>query len=118
MEIPSVESLFEENSEKRNEAWFQVLMYCEIFSRRNPDLNVRPSIYSLRALPSGEFSDHLTVGTAKNGVKILNYNDIRSEFSSGLQSVLETVFSENEPFRMTDNLRKCEFCPYRRLCNR
>jgi hypothetical protein len=48
-----------------------------------------------------------------------NYNSVREEFIYGLKGVIEDIFSIEEPFIMTDDLRgKCSYCPYRILCMR
>jgi len=48
-----------------------------------------------------------------------NYKDIREEFVSGLKGLISTIFSEDEPFTKTTDIRgKCSYCPYRILCMR
>jgi CRISPR/Cas system-associated exonuclease Cas4 (RecB family) len=119
MEIESVEALFDSTDDKRNEAWFQILMYCELFSMENPGVKVRPSLYAVRNLSDSTFSDHLILKQGREEKKtIRDYSEIRSEFSSRLKSELEILFSKSEPFIMTDHRRKCESCPYRQLCQR
>ena len=119
MEIDSIEALFDESNEKRNEAWFQILMYCEIFSRENPDVRIRPSLYAVRNLPGKGFSDRLIVKKAREGRLIVSdYSEIRNEYLPRLVSTLETIFNRNEPYTMTGHRRKCEICPYTQLCRR
>lgn len=119
MEINSLESLFDEEDEKRNEAWFQILMYCELFSRNNPSSKVRPSLYALRNMSASGFSDHLIIKKEKDSRIIVDdYSEIKNEYSSLLISAIGKIFSRDEPFLMTVNLRKCEYCPYIQLCQR
>lgn len=119
MEIDTVESLFNENDDKRNEAWFQILMYCELYVRENPGHRVRSSLYPVRKLPDPGFSDHLVIKKGRDAKFIVgDYSEIRVEYSSLLKSSLETLFSRDEPFVMTEHRRKCETCPYRQLCQR
>jgi CRISPR/Cas system-associated exonuclease Cas4 (RecB family) len=119
MEIDSVVSLFNENDEKRNEAWFQILMYCELFVKENPSVKIRPSLYPVRKLAETGFSDQLVVKKGKlEKMTVSDYSEIKDEYSSLLQSSIETLFSKSESFVMTDHRRKCEICPYRQLCQR
>ena len=119
MEIDSVESLFDESDDRRNEAWFQILMYCELFARENPGVKVRPSLYAVRNLNEKDFSDYLVLKKRKTEkIFVSDYSEIRSEFSSGLKSTLESLFNKDEPFIMTEHRRKCDICPYRQLCQR
>jgi hypothetical protein len=119
MEIGSVSSLFDEEDEKRNEAWFQILMYCELFSRNNPSVRVRPALYALRSMSASGFSDHLVIKNGKDSIiTVDDYQLIKAEYSSLLISAIEKIFSLEEPFVMTGNLRKCEYCPFTQLCRR
>jgi hypothetical protein len=119
MKIGSVESLFEEADENRNEAWFQILMYCEIFSLSNPEVKVRPSLYSLRNLSDRGFSDLLIIGKDKDSPMTVNdYSLIRETFSAGLKATIEKILDPRSDFIMTEHTRKCEYCTYRQLCNR
>jgi hypothetical protein len=119
MEIKSVESLFDETDDKRSEAWFQVLMYCEVFSLGKDDTAVRPSLYALRNIAGKGYSDHLIIGKDKDSkMRVDDYRQIREEYSSGLRRTIESVFDPDEHFSMTEHLRKCEYCTFRQLCNR
>jgi hypothetical protein len=119
MEIDSVEALFDESDDKRNEAWFQILMYCEIFVKENSGVKVRPSLYAVRNLADTGFSDHLVLKKGKEVIiTIGDYSEIRTEYSSRLKTTLQSIFSKNEPFVMTEHRRKCRICPYRQLCQR
>ena len=119
MEVSSVNALFDESDEKRNEAWFQILMYCELFARENPGMKIRPSLYAVRNLSDAGFSDHLVLKKGKEEkILVSDYSEIRDEYSSLLKSTLESIFSRSEPFIMTEHRRKCEICPYRQLCQR
>jgi CRISPR/Cas system-associated exonuclease Cas4 (RecB family) len=119
MKIDSIETLFDEYDYRRNEAWFQILMYCELFARNNPETKVRPSLYAVRNLAETGFSDQLFIKNGKDGEAIVNdYSEIRNEYMYRLKSSIESIFSTSEPFIMTEHRRKCEFCPYKQLCQR
>ena len=119
MEIKSVESLFDENDDKRNDAWFQILMYCEILSSRNTGLKVRPSLYAVRSMTGKDFSDKLIISENRDNKTVIDdYSQISALYSSGLKQTIENIFRPGSSFTMTEHLRKCEYCPFKRLCRR
>jgi hypothetical protein len=120
MEIKSISSLFDPDDEKRNESWFQVMIYCEVI-HRNSSENTRiiPGIYAVRSLPEPGFSERLVIGHGRDSREPLdNYSNVRDEFVRGLSETLEAIFSRNSAFTMTEHNRKCEYCSYRKLCRR
>jgi hypothetical protein len=119
MKIPSVESLFDETKNDRNEAWFQLFMYCDIFVKENSKLRVRPAVYPVRSLYEIDFEDSVEVKDL-NGLAGLvdDFEKIRESFGFGLKQTVEKIFDPGESFIMTDNLQKCAFCPFARLCQR
>ena len=119
MEIKSVSSLFDENDEKRNDAWFQILMYCEMLSDGSSVSKIRPSLYALRNMSDKDFSDKLIIATDRdNKTEIDDYSQIRPEYSAYLKLTLENIFSADSPFIMTGHIRKCDYCPFIKLCRR
>ena len=119
MEINSVNSLFDAGNEHRNEAWFQVLMYCEINAFAGGSDKLQPVIYALRNLNSSGFSGKLSVGDTRESKRLIGvYSEVRDEYSRLLKQVLESIFDRHEPFEMTEHRRKCDYCPYRELCKR
>ena len=119
MEIRSVDSLFDENDEKRNEAWFQILMYCEILNRTDQHAVLIPSVYAVRNLTDPGFSGLLTIkGKDVNEQVLTDYGKIRNIYNTKLEDTIGQMFSRNSDFYMTDHLRKCEYCPYRKICTR
>lgn len=117
--ITSVSDLFEDDRKKEPDGWFQTLVYCEAFLAENPDVTVRPSIYNIKELSADRFSDVLKIKAGKNDETALyDYKTIRNEFLDGLTGTVKKIFSLDEPFRMTESLSKCNYCPYRGLCRR
>lgn len=116
--ISSVNTLFETDGEKGNDAWFQLLMYCEIFSVKNNG-KVYPSLYCLRRISDPDYSDALIIKDSPGQeISLTDYRQIRDEFAEGFRRVLASVFDMNENFEMTSNTRLCEYCFCRKLCQR
>jgi CRISPR/Cas system-associated exonuclease Cas4 (RecB family) len=119
MEIPSIESLFDETRKDRNESWFQILMYCNIYIFTHNNLQIRPVIYPVRSMFSPEFEESLEIKDFSGQSLILDdFFKVRELFNSMLSQTLEDIFNPETSFIMTENLRKCSFCPYARLCQR
>jgi len=117
--IKSTEDLFMEDRKKDFDGWLQTLMYCEAFLNSVPDATVRPSIYKIRELSVQNFSDSLRIKPDKNNDILLeDYKDVRNEFLDGLKRTIGVIFNPEEPFIMTEDQKKCSYCPFRALCQR
>jgi len=118
--VNSIDDLFEDDRKKDIDGWLQTLLYCEAYLAKNPGSIVRPSVYKIRKLTGGFFTDKLKRKTDnKNEIVVDNYQIVREEFIYGLKNIIMTIFSEEEPFIMTSDIRgKCSYCPYKALCMR
>jgi CRISPR/Cas system-associated exonuclease Cas4 (RecB family) len=117
--INSVSDLFRDDRKKDLDGWLQTLMYCEAYLDVNPGITVRPSIYKVKELSAEKFSDTLKISEGKNNdLRLEDYQMIRNDFLDGLKGLISAIFSPEEPFRMTSNINKCGYCPYRALCQR
>jgi hypothetical protein len=81
---------------------------------------LRPSVYKVRKLTSTSDNDRLKIKVdTKSDASVDNYQSVRDDFVKNLNETISDIFSNNEPFIMTDDIRgKCSYCPYRRLCMR
>ncbi len=118
--VDSIDALFTENRKSETDCWLQTLLYCESYKAKNNTVSVKPSVYKIKKMTSGVFSEMLRLKPdRKTEILVDNYNLVRDEFISGLKGVVEDIFSVDKPFVMTDDLRgKCSYCPYRILCMR
>jgi CRISPR/Cas system-associated exonuclease Cas4 (RecB family) len=118
--ITSIEDLFADTRKKDADAWLQTLLYCEAYQVNNKGTVVRPSVYKVRKLTSASDNDRLKIKVdARSEFAVDNYQSVRDEFIINLNEVIADIFSDNEPFIMTEDIRgKCSYCPYRRLCIR
>ncbi|MCX6333763.1 MAG: PD-(D/E)XK nuclease family protein, partial [Bacteroidia bacterium] len=107
--------LFKDDREKDADAWLQTLFYCEAYLSEVPGVKTRPSVYKIRKIPGEEVTDKLIL----SGTFIEDYSSIRQEFVENLGSVIKIIFSNNEPFIMTElRSKKCIYCPFSVLCGR
>jgi CRISPR/Cas system-associated exonuclease Cas4 (RecB family) len=118
--IISIEDLFSDARKKDTDAWLQTLLYCEAYLVNNQGVVLRPSVYKVRKLKASSDNDRLRIKIdTKSEISVDDYQSVRDEFIKNLKEVIADIFSDNEPFIMTDDIRgKCSYCPYRRLCIR
>ncbi|NSW95407.1 MAG: PD-(D/E)XK nuclease family protein, partial [Bacteroidales bacterium] len=117
--ISSVPSLFEEDRDKDGDAWLQTLLYCEAYLVSHPGVRVRPSVYRIRSSVRGEQDDMLLIKEGRDpGIYLDDYGTIRNEFVSLLTETVNKMLFSKEPFRMTQKIEKCSYCPYAGLCMR
>ena len=117
--IGSISDLFTDDRDKEHDGWLQTLLYCEAYLSENAGATVKPTIYKVKEYYAEQFSDTLIIKKDRDTeLPIENYQDIRTEFLDGLKVLMATVFSPEEPFRMTVKKLKCQYCPYKTLCQR
>jgi hypothetical protein len=118
--VSSIIDLFIEDRKKDADGWLQTLLYCEAYLSSNPGSIVRPSVYKIRKLNGTMPVDKLRVKT-KGSIELVvdDYSTVREDFLDGLKTLIQSIFSHDEPFVKTKDLRgKCSWCPYRILCGR
>jgi ATP-dependent helicase/DNAse subunit B len=118
--INSISDLFTDDRKKDSDGWLQTLLYCEAYLANKPEIKVRPSVYTIRKLTGGTISDKLRLKSdSRSDLGIDDYKSVREEFLNGLKGLINTIFSNSEPFVMTGEARsKCSYCPYKTLCMR
>jgi hypothetical protein len=117
--ISSISDLFADDRDKEPDGWLQTLLYCEAYLSENQGTIVKPSIYKIKDYYKEQFPDTLIIKKEKDPeISIEDYQRVRSEFREGLNALIITIFDHSEPFRMTVKALKCEYCPYRALCQR
>jgi hypothetical protein len=118
-EAVTPEDLFDEDKEKRNDAFLQALIYSCLIRDHHPDRLVIPAIYWVQQLSSADFTPYATVpGLNGPGADRNAWEGFMERFSEQLDVTLVRIFSEDEEYRMTQFERRCTWCPYRALCRR
>jgi CRISPR/Cas system-associated exonuclease Cas4 (RecB family) len=54
----------------------------------------------------------------KTGVEVNDYREFEAEYKEALTTLLEDIYNPEIPFDQTDDLKKCEYCPYKEICGR
>jgi hypothetical protein len=80
---------------------------------------LRPAVYPVRSMFSQDFDDSLKIKDL-NGQTVLvdDFEKVKEPYEYWLRQTIEIIFNQDEAFSMTDNLKKCDFCPFIKLCQR
>lgn len=115
----SIDDLFDEQKKRRNDAMLQTLLYCDVLSAQNNGEIIMPAIYWVQQISSSEFSpsSNLTEFSTKDP-DIKTWAEVMGRFNTDLTATLQTIFSDEENFTMTEFDQRCTYCPYIRLCRR
>lgn len=119
--FPDIPSLFDRKNKSRNKAAMQTMFYGLIYQATHPKniLPLKPAIFNLREMFGDDFNPYLQQKLPrKNGVEVNDYRQFEDEYSAGLKELLEDIYNPEIPFDQTEDLKKCEYCPYREICGR
>lgn len=118
--VNSIEDLFRNDRNKDNDAWLQILIYCEAFLSEHPATKLRPSVYKVKKLADATGNDKLRIRTGpRSDEPVEEYQSVRQEFRQNLESTVSGIFSIDSDFIMTSDIRaKCSWCAYKGLCGR
>jgi hypothetical protein len=119
--FPDIHSLFDRENKSRNKAAMQTMFYGLIYQATNPTnlLPLKPAIFNLREMFGDDFNPYLQQKAPyKTGIEVKDYRDYEEEYQSGLKSLLEDIYNPDSPFNQTEDLKKCEYCPYKEICGR
>ncbi len=120
-DFPDIPSLFDRENKSRNKAAMQTLFYGLIYQATHP-LNrspLKPAIFNLKEIFTDDFNPYLHLKEPrKPGVELADYNAVRDDYELALKGLLEEIYDSDVPFSQTEDLKKCEYCPYREICGR
>jgi CRISPR/Cas system-associated exonuclease Cas4 (RecB family) len=106
------EELFDSSIVDRKRGILQVLLYSLLYSDI-PDKNLSPCIYSLKDIFSSDYNPQIKLDKS-----LLDYSNLREEFSQMITETISEIFHPDIPFDQTENLEICKYCDYSSLCNR
>lgn len=118
LDISTLESLISYNSNSRNSAAFQTLLYCEICYGGDVPLPVRPALYPAREIFNKDFIDIFLVKKGDFSGRVYDFDTIRPIFNAMLEKVLTDIADPEFDFVMTENNQKCRYCPFASVCER
>lgn len=113
----SFNDVFDPQKIASTKAVFQTFVYSYVIKKNFPDEPlIVPTVYQLKKF----FGDEKNFAVSSKDVLYAsgNFNDVADEVESKLETLLTELFDEQVPFTQTDDLKKCEYCPYRNICGR
>ncbi|QDH81016.1 PD-(D/E)XK nuclease family protein [Echinicola soli] len=120
-DFPSILSLFDREDSKRNKAAMQTLIYGLLYQAKFPQNQapLKPAIFNLKEIFKDDFNPYLQLKEGRGERDELNnYLDYQQEFEEGLKAMLSEIFDKTIAFDQTDDLKKCQYCPYKEICGR
>ena len=118
LSFKGLDKVFESDVENATRYPFalQIFLYALLFHHKsNAGQKIQPGIYYMKNIFSNDFDwklKDLSVGIVED---FDNYIDIYSE---RLVELVENIFNLNIPFYQTNQLKNCEYCDFKILCNR
>ena len=108
-----LEDLFDSSKNKRPKPILQTFIYAFFYHMLAPEKVLSPGIYFMRT-SFQNFSSTVTCNKQEiNDVSI--YFD---EFESLFNDKIAELFDKDIPFTQTENVKNCEYCPFKDLCER
>ena len=113
--------------DSKYKAIVQTLIYCAFsVSSGQPAQSLYPAIYALRGteglMVSTESFDPLVKLPDENEKKALPrprpYSEVEESFNEFMKKVLSELFDPSVPFRQTEDLKVCDYCPFTSSCGR
>lgn len=90
-------------------ALFQLYFYNLLYKSGNPDTTTKAGIYLASGLAGG-------INWPKNEAAFSH--EANTEFSKMLGDLIVEIFNPAVPFSQTDDIKRCEYCPYTHICRR
>ena len=82
-------------------------------------MKVAPSLLYIHRAASESYSPVIEMGAPRQPkVPVGNFAFFEDEFRERLHGLLQEIFSQEETFCQTEDIRKCEYCDFRSLCKR
>ena len=116
LEFKNLDEVFEKNAENRPKFVLQTFLYCELYENKTQKSNTLPGIFYIRDVFKDDFNTELYNKDIKT--KVMEYKEYKEDFKRNLTTCLEEIFDPGIPFVQTENIKNCQYCPYKGVCNR
>lgn len=119
LEFKNIEALFSDKKEDQRSAVFQTFLYSAFYKElKNPDFPITPGVYSVRKLFDKNFDYRIKQKENRSETVITNYDNISGEYMEKLAELVDEIYNREIPFSQTEELKNCDYCPYRKICHR
>jgi len=115
-EFQNIDDLFDSTHDKRPKAVLQTFFYAMLYQLNcKTAKQLKPSIYSLRDLENYQIK---YIPSKSEQEIVTDYNVFKAPFEEGLTNCLSDIFDSQKPFTQCTDIKLCEYCHFKNLCNR
>lgn len=101
---------------KHTDYYLQTILYAlAVRDGLTSPIPIRPALLFIQQTHRDDYDPTLLLGRDTPITDVARYAD---DFDDQLRHLLSDIFNPELPFMPTDDLRRCEHCPYRQLCSR
>ena len=116
VEYHDLDSLFDMNSKHQNKAMMQTLYYTYIYEKVKNLNRIEPNLYVVKKF--GNNTLFKTGGAKSVTLENDELENMKDSFSNKLQGIINDVFDAGKPFIQTSNIKHCQYCAYKDVCQR
>lgn len=116
LEFYEMADLFEHDKDKRPSYVMQTFLYGLLFKQYANEKPISPGIIYLRNLFNDDFNT--AIYDKRNKQHVMDFAVYENQFTEELTKCVESIFDPEIAFVQTENVKKCEYCNYREMCNR
>jgi hypothetical protein len=119
LEFKNLDEVFEQNKDKRPKFVLQTFLYGILYKEKAENKIITPGIYYMRDVFKDGFDTELHYKPEKNiNETVTDFGIYEDEFRRHLTACLEEIFDPSIPFTQTENIKICQYCAYKGICNR
>lgn len=112
-DFKSWDQLVNRDLQDRRKEIFQLLIYSDILSKTENAEEIQPAIYKLDDF----FQEVFNPDVIFNGTK-LDFKQVKSEFEIVFSELLSEIFSVGNLYDQVQDVQKCSYCLYNKICRR
>jgi len=110
-----ISQLTSRENKNRNTHQFQVFLYCLLYQEQyKPVQPCSPAVYYIRNLMDPAFDSVCLIEKQR----IRDFNLVADSFREGFEMILDEIFDPEIPFDQTEDLTKCQYCEFIKICHR
>ena len=116
VEYRDLDNLFDSESKHQNKAMLQTLYYTYVYEKVKNLNRVEPNLYVVK-----KFKGHTQFRTSGTKGVVLEHaelEEMKDGFALKLQQVINDIFDAGKPFSQTSNIKNCQYCAYKDVCQR
>ena len=111
--LADVEAIFAQESLKdHSDYYLQAFLYSHIVRRKSKNKPVAPALLFIQHAGGDDYNPTLCLGREP----VNDIATVSESYMEKLDGIINDMFNPDISFTPTDDLKRCEHCPYARLC--